>query len=29
LSVGTFVMSLGGAVILFAIVNLFRHGRAR
>jgi uncharacterized membrane protein YeaQ/YmgE (transglycosylase-associated protein family) len=29
LSVGTFVVSLGGAVILLAIVNLFRHGRAR
>jgi uncharacterized membrane protein YeaQ/YmgE (transglycosylase-associated protein family) len=29
LTVGTFVVSLGGAVILLAIVNLFRHGRAR
>ncbi len=29
LSVGTFVVSLGGAVILLAIVNMFRRGRAR
>jgi uncharacterized membrane protein YeaQ/YmgE (transglycosylase-associated protein family) len=29
LSVATFVTSLGGAVILLAIVNLFRRGRAR
>ncbi len=29
LSVGTFVVSLGGAVILLAIVNLFRRGRGR
>jgi uncharacterized membrane protein YeaQ/YmgE (transglycosylase-associated protein family) len=29
LSVGTFLVSLGGAVILLAIVNLFRRGRAR
>jgi uncharacterized membrane protein YeaQ/YmgE (transglycosylase-associated protein family) len=29
LTVGTFVVSLGGAVILLAIVILFRHGRAR
>ena len=29
LSVGTFLVSLGGAVILLAIVNLFRRGSAR
>ena len=29
LSVSTFVVSLGGAVILLAIVNMFRRGRAR
>jgi uncharacterized membrane protein YeaQ/YmgE (transglycosylase-associated protein family) len=29
LSVGTFVVSLLGAVILLAIVNLFRRGTAR
>jgi uncharacterized membrane protein YeaQ/YmgE (transglycosylase-associated protein family) len=29
LSVATFLVSLGGAVILLAIVNLFRRGRAR
>jgi uncharacterized membrane protein YeaQ/YmgE (transglycosylase-associated protein family) len=29
LSVGTFLVSLGGAVILLAIVNLFRRGRVR
>jgi uncharacterized membrane protein YeaQ/YmgE (transglycosylase-associated protein family) len=29
LSVGTFVVSLVGAVILLAIVNLFRRGSAR
>jgi uncharacterized membrane protein YeaQ/YmgE (transglycosylase-associated protein family) len=29
LSVETFVVSLGGAVILLAIVNLFRRGRGR
>jgi uncharacterized membrane protein YeaQ/YmgE (transglycosylase-associated protein family) len=29
LSIGTFVVSLGGAVILLAIVNLFRRGSAR
>ena len=29
LSVSTFLVSLGGAVILLAIVNLFRRGRAR
>jgi uncharacterized membrane protein YeaQ/YmgE (transglycosylase-associated protein family) len=29
LSVATFAVSLGGAVILLAIVNLFRRGRAR
>jgi uncharacterized membrane protein YeaQ/YmgE (transglycosylase-associated protein family) len=29
LTVGTFLVSLGGAVILLAIVNLFRRGRAR
>ena len=29
LSVTTFLVSLGGAVILLAIVNLFRRGRAR
>jgi uncharacterized membrane protein YeaQ/YmgE (transglycosylase-associated protein family) len=29
LTVGTFVVSLGGAVILLAIVNMFRRGRAR
>ena len=29
LSVGTFLVSLGGAVILLAIVNLIRRGSAR
>lgn len=29
LSVGTFLVSLAGAVILLAIVNLFRRGVAR
>jgi uncharacterized membrane protein YeaQ/YmgE (transglycosylase-associated protein family) len=29
LSIATLVVSLGGAVILLAIVNLFRRGRAR
>jgi uncharacterized membrane protein YeaQ/YmgE (transglycosylase-associated protein family) len=29
LSVETFLVSLGGAVILLAIVNMFRRGRAR
>jgi uncharacterized membrane protein YeaQ/YmgE (transglycosylase-associated protein family) len=29
LTVGTFLVSLGGAVILLAIVNLIRRGRAR
>ncbi len=29
LNVGTFVVSLGGAIILLALVNLFRRGRAR
>lgn len=29
LTVGTFVVSLGGAIILLAIVNMFRRGRAR
>jgi len=29
LTVGTFLVSLGGAVVLLAIVNLFRRGRAR
>lgn len=29
LSAGTFIVSLGGAVILLALVNLFRRGRAR
>jgi uncharacterized membrane protein YeaQ/YmgE (transglycosylase-associated protein family) len=29
LSVGTFVVSLLGAIILLAIVNLFRRGSAR
>jgi uncharacterized membrane protein YeaQ/YmgE (transglycosylase-associated protein family) len=29
LSVGTFLVSLGGAIILLAIVNMFRRGRAR
>ncbi len=28
-SVGTFLVSLGGAVILLAIVNLFRRGSVR
>jgi uncharacterized membrane protein YeaQ/YmgE (transglycosylase-associated protein family) len=28
-SVGTFLVSLVGAIILLAIVNLFRRGRAR
>lgn len=29
LTMGTFLVSLGGAVILLALVNLFRRGRAR
>ena len=29
LSAGTFLVSLVGAIILLAIVNLFRRGRAR
>jgi len=29
LSIGTFLVSLAGAVILLAIVNLFRRGTAR
>jgi uncharacterized membrane protein YeaQ/YmgE (transglycosylase-associated protein family) len=29
LSVGTVVVSLGGAIILLALVNMFRRGRAR
>jgi uncharacterized membrane protein YeaQ/YmgE (transglycosylase-associated protein family) len=29
LSVGTFLVSLGGAIILLALINLFRRGRAR
>jgi uncharacterized membrane protein YeaQ/YmgE (transglycosylase-associated protein family) len=29
LSVGTFLVSLGGAIILLAIVNLIRRGRPR
>jgi uncharacterized membrane protein YeaQ/YmgE (transglycosylase-associated protein family) len=29
LTLGTVVVSLGGAVILLALVNLFRRGRAR
>lgn len=29
LTVGTFAVSLVGAIILLAIVNLFRRGRAR
>lgn len=29
LSVGTVLVSLGGAIILLALVNLFRRGRAR
>ncbi len=29
LTLATFLVSLGGAVILLAIVNLFRRGRAR
>lgn len=29
LTLGTFIVSLGGAVILLALVNLFRRGRAR
>lgn len=29
LSVATFLVSLGGAILLLAIVNLFRRGRAR
>jgi uncharacterized membrane protein YeaQ/YmgE (transglycosylase-associated protein family) len=29
LSVGTFLVSLVGAIVLLAIVNLFRRGRAR
>jgi uncharacterized membrane protein YeaQ/YmgE (transglycosylase-associated protein family) len=29
LTVGTFVVSLAGAVILLAIVNMFRRGKAR
>ena len=28
-SIGTFLVSLGGAVILLAIVNLFRRGSVR
>ena len=28
-SVGTFLVSLGGAIILLAIVNLFRRGSVR
>ena len=29
LSVGTFLVSLGGAIVLLAIVNLFRRGSVR
>lgn len=29
LSIGTFLVSLGGAVVLLAIVNLFRRGSVR
>jgi uncharacterized membrane protein YeaQ/YmgE (transglycosylase-associated protein family) len=29
LTAGTFIVSLGGAVILLALINLFRRGRAR
>ena len=29
LSLGSFLVSLGGAVILLALVNLFRRGRVR
>lgn len=29
LSLATFLVSLGGAIVLLAIVNLFRRGRAR
>ena len=29
LSVATFLVSLGGAIVLLAIVNLFRRGRVR
>lgn len=29
LSIGTFLVSLGGAIILLAIVNLIRRGRPR
>lgn len=29
ITVGTFLVSLGGAVILLALVNMFRRGRAR
>ena len=29
LTLGTFLVSLGGAVILLAIVNLFRRGKVR
>jgi uncharacterized membrane protein YeaQ/YmgE (transglycosylase-associated protein family) len=29
LSIGTFLVSLVGAIVLLAIVNLFRRGRAR
>lgn len=29
LSVGTFLVSLVGAIVLLAIVNMFRRGRAR
>jgi uncharacterized membrane protein YeaQ/YmgE (transglycosylase-associated protein family) len=29
LTIGTFIVSLGGAVILLALINLFRRGRAR
>lgn len=29
ITIGTFLVSLGGAVILLAVVNLFRRGSAR
>jgi len=29
ISIGTFLVSLGGAIILLAIVNLFRRGSVR
>jgi hypothetical protein len=29
LSIGSFLVSLAGAVVLLAIVNLFRRGRVR